>query len=190
MYGTGPQPMMSEHMESRQAAIAREIPRFRRYARALLGPETDSDDLVQETLARALQRIEQWRTGDSPRKWLFSILHNLHIDAVRRGARQPAHVQIEGDGAIVAGPPDDLGTRRDLARALQEISTEHREVLLLVGLEGLTYAEAADVLKVPIGTIMSRLARARERLRVLMACDITEENAARTIEPLRERRLP
>lgn len=176
-------------MTGRQDAIAAEISKLRRYARALLGPDGDADDLVQETLARALQRIEQWRSGESPRKWLFSILHNLHIDAVRRGTRQPLHISIDAAGFAGFSPPDDHGTRRDLDRGLQALSDEHRQVLLLVGLEGLTYAEAADVLEVPIGTVMSRLARARERLRVLMACDITEANAPAAID-LRERGAP
>lgn len=178
-----------EPMTGKQDAIAAEISRLRRYARALLGPDGDADDLVQETLARALQRVDQWRSGENPRKWLFSILHNLHIDAIRRGTRQPLHISIDAAGMVGFSPPDDLGTRRDLDRGLQALSDEHRQVLLLVGLEGLTYAEAADVLGVPIGTVMSRLARARDRLRVLMACDITEANAPSAIE-LRERRVP
>ncbi len=161
-------------MPGEQDAIADEIPRLRRYARALTGSDGEADDLVQETLARALGRIEQWQTGDSPRKWLFSILHNLHVDGLRRRARRPMHLSIDAGDVNPTAVGDDLGTRRDLDRGLQSLTPEHRQVLLLVGLEGLSYSEAADVLNVPIGTVMSRLARARERLRVLMACDITE----------------
>jgi RNA polymerase sigma-70 factor (ECF subfamily) len=161
-------------MHTRKQAIAAEIPRLRRYARALLGSDSEADDLVQETLARALARIDQWQTGDNPRKWMFSILHNLHVDNLRRHARRPQHLSLDDNAPVPADVGADAGTRRDLDNGLQALTAEHRQVLLLIGLEGLTYAEAADVLQVPIGTIMSRLARARERLRVLMACDITE----------------
>lgn len=164
-------------MTHQKEAIAAEIPRLRRYARALTGADTEADDLVQETLARALSRIEQWQSGESPRKWLFSILHNLHVDVLRRSARRPPHLSIDATDVAPAAVGNDLGTRRDLDNGLQALSPEHRQVLLLIGLEGLSYAEAADVLGVPIGTIMSRLARARERLRLLMHCDIGEADA-------------
>lgn len=164
-------------MPQQKEAIAAEIPRLRRYARALTGVDAEADDLVQETLARALSRIDQWQNGESPRKWLFSILHNLHVDALRRTARRPQHLSIDATEIAPAAIGNDLGTRRDLDNGLQALSPEHRQVLLLIGLEGLSYAEAAEVLDVPIGTIMSRLARARERLRLLMQCDIGEADA-------------
>jgi RNA polymerase sigma-70 factor (ECF subfamily) len=148
--------------------VATEIPRLRRYARALLGDDGEADDLIQDTLERALARIHQLRDGDSPRKWLFSILHNLHVDGLRRKSRRPPHVGLDSVGIEQSSPPADGSSGWDLDRALQMLSGEQRQVVLLVGLEGLSYAETAEVLAIPIGTVMSRLARGRDRLRTLM----------------------
>jgi RNA polymerase sigma-70 factor (ECF subfamily) len=153
---------------SRRDAVAAEIPRLRRYARALVGSNAEADDLIQDTLERALARLDQWRDGESPRKWLFSILHNLHIDGLRRKSRRPPHVGLDSLGPEQSAPAADGASGRDLDRALQQLSGEQREVVLLVGLEGLTYAETAEVLDIPVGTVMSRLARGRGRLRTLM----------------------
>jgi RNA polymerase sigma-70 factor, ECF subfamily len=153
---------------SRREAVAGEIPRLRRYARALLGDDAEADDLIQDTLERALARLQQWREGDNPRKWLFSILHNLHVDGLRRKSRRPPHVGLESVGVDQSAPPADGASGRDLDQALRLLSVEQREVVLLVGLEGLSYAETAEVLEIPVGTVMSRLARGRDRLRTLM----------------------
>jgi RNA polymerase sigma-70 factor, ECF subfamily len=164
-------------MIDQKQAIASEIPRLRRYARALSGSDADADDLVQETVTRALAHLDHWRTDDSPRKWLFSILHNHYIDQVRRSARRPHHLSIDAGDATPLSNGHDPGTRRDLDMGLQALADDQRQVLLLVGLDGMSYAETAQLLEIPIGTVMSRLARARERLRVLMACDIGEADA-------------
>jgi RNA polymerase sigma-70 factor (ECF subfamily) len=153
---------------SRREAVAAEIPRLRRYARALLGDDGEADDLIQDTLERALARLPQWRDGESPRKWLFSILHNLHVDGLRRKSRRPPHVGLESLGVDQSSPSADGASGRDLDHALQLLSVEQREVVLLVGLEGLSYAETAEVLEIPVGTVMSRLARGRDKLRALM----------------------
>jgi RNA polymerase sigma-70 factor (ECF subfamily) len=153
---------------SRREAVAAEIPRLRRYARALLGNDGEADDLIQDTLERALARLPQWRDGESPRKWLFSILHNLYVDGLRRQSRRPPHVGLESVGADQSEPAADGVSGRDLDVALQLLSGEQRQVVLLVGLEGLSYAETAEVLAIPVGTVMSRLARGRDRLRALM----------------------
>jgi RNA polymerase sigma-70 factor, ECF subfamily len=153
---------------SRRDAVAAEIPRLRRYARALVGGNAEADDLIQDTLERALAKLDQWRDGESPRKWLFSILHNLHVDGLRRKSRRPPHVGLDSLGPEQSAPAADGASGRDLDRALQQLSGEQREVVLLVGLEGLTYAETAEVLDIPVGTVMSRLARGRGRLRTLM----------------------
>jgi RNA polymerase sigma-70 factor (ECF subfamily) len=153
---------------SRRDAVAAEIPRLRRYARALLGDDGEADDLIQDTLERALGRLDQWREGDNPRKWLFSILHNLHVDGLRRKSRRPPHVGLDNLGVAQSAPAADDASGGDLDRALQLLNGEQRAVVLLVGLEGLSYAETAEVLAIPVGTVMSRLARGRERLRVLM----------------------
>ena len=167
-------------MSSRREAVAAEIPRLRRYARALTGDDGEADDLIQDTLERGLARLQQWREGDSPRKWLFSILHNLHVDRLRRKSRQPPHVGLDSVGADHSAPAADGASSRDLDRALQLLPSEQREVVLLVGLEGLSYAETADVLAIPIGTVMSRLARGRARLRALMGYEDGYEGGDRS----------
>jgi len=131
---------------SRGEAVAAEIPRLRRYARVLLGDDGEAEDLIQDTLERALARLPQWREGDNPRKWLFSILHNLHVDALRRKSRRPPHVGLESIGVDQSEPAADGASGRDLDQALRLLSVEQREVVLLVGLEGLSYAETAEVL--------------------------------------------
>jgi RNA polymerase sigma-70 factor (ECF subfamily) len=158
-------------MASRREAVVGQIPRLRRYARALTADEGEADDLIQDTLERALVRLDQWRDGDNPCKWMFSILHNLHVDSLRRRSRRPLHVGLESVGAAASAAAADGASGCDVDRALQHLNVGQREVLLLVGVEGFTYAETADVLDIPIGTVMSRLARGRDRLRLLMACD-------------------
>ena len=165
-------------MSTRREAVAAEIPRLRRYARALAGDDGEADDLIQDTLERALARLDQWRDGDSPRKWLFSILHNLHVDGLRRKSRRPPHVGLDNVGVEQSAPAADGASGRDLDRALQLLSGEQRRVVLLVGLEGLSYAETAEMLEIPVGTVMSRLARGRDRLRSLMDYDGGDRTAA------------
>ncbi len=133
-------------MASRRDAVAAEIPRLRRYARALVSSNAEADDLIQDTLERALAKLDQWRDGENPRKWLFSILHNLHVDGLRRKSRRPLHVGLDSVGAEQSAPAADGASGRDLDTALQLLTGGQREVVLLVGLEGLTYAETAEVL--------------------------------------------
>jgi RNA polymerase sigma-70 factor, ECF subfamily len=149
-------------------AIAPEIPRLRRYARALVGNEVEADDLVQDTLERAIGRLHLARANESPRRWLFTILHNLHVDATRGQARRPALDELDETVADPAAQPEDGVTKCEVNDALQRLPLEQRQTVLLVGLEGLSYAEAAAVLGIPIGTVMSRLARGREKLRQLL----------------------
>ncbi len=158
-------------MDETQRLIVDQIPHLRRYARALLGDPDAADDLVQDSLTRAMTRLHLWRPGTNMRAWLFSILHNQHVNTARRRARRPDRVGLEPahDGLHAVPPVQDAGPAiRDLARALAQISEDQRQVVLLVGLEGLAYAEAAEVLDVPLGTVMSRLNRGRQRLRELM----------------------
>ncbi len=153
-------------MVARDELIAH-IPRLRRYARALTGDGNRADDLVQDTLERALSRFTLWPPRDL-RLWLFAIMHNLFVNQVRR----PDAVEYReepGEGDIHAQSPMDALELRDLDAALQKLPPEQREVLLLVALEELSYADAAKVLGVPPGTIMSRLSRGRDRLRSLLA---------------------
>jgi len=168
-------------LSSRSEAVAAEIPRLRRYARALLGDDGEADDLIQDTLERALARLPQWREGDNPRKWLFSILHNLHVDGLRRRSRRPPHVGLESVGVDQSSPSADAASGGDIDRALQLLSGEQRRVVLLIGLEGLSYAETAEILSIPVGTVMSRLARGRDRLRMLVEYEGGDRSGRRSL---------
>ena len=150
------------------------VPRLRRYARALISNRELADDLVQDTLERALSRHTQFRPGTDLRAWLFTIMHNLFVNQVRKASARSAHVSIDDDDfddADVAVPATQTTPLevRDLDYALQRLPAGQREVVLLVGLEEMSYTDVAMALDIPIGTVMSRLSRGRERLRGLMA---------------------
>lgn len=151
-------------------ALTAQLPALRRYAAVLVGNAAEADDLVQDCIERALRQWTKLEHRERIGGWLRSILHNLYIDGVRRTRRQGTAVDLanaENDYAIVA-PGRDAAAAMDFDRAFRRLSLEHRQVLLLVGLEGLNYREVAEELGVPIGTVMSRLARAREKLRYEM----------------------
>ena len=143
------------------------IPRLRRYARALVGDRAAADDLVQDTLERAWSKLHLFRQGTDLRAWLFTVMHNVHVNRVR-AARQTEALDDEMPELIQRAPQGDALLVRDLERAISALPPAQREVLLLVALEDLSYEEAARVLGIPIGTVMSRLARAREKMRILM----------------------
>ncbi len=150
-------------------AILAEIPRLRRSARALRGDRAAADDLVQDTLERAWSRLEQWRPGSDLRAWLFGIMHNLRVDQLRRHTLQTQAVD-DGDCDLPTRPTQTDGLElKDLESALNQLPDEQREVVLLVALEDMAYADIAAMLDIPAGTVMSRLARGRERLRQIMA---------------------
>jgi RNA polymerase sigma-70 factor (ECF subfamily) len=155
-------------MSSRDAIVA-EIPRLRRYARALAGSGDAADDLVQETLQRALEKWRLWQRERDLRPWLFSIMHNLHVDGHRRGHRVDFRADDELPIPVQRASQADGLELRDLERCLALLPPEQREVLLLVGLEDLSYADVARALDIPQGTVMSRLSRARTRLKALLA---------------------
>jgi RNA polymerase sigma factor (sigma-70 family) len=149
------------------------IPRLRRYARALLGGRADADDLVQDTVERGWDKLDSWRRGSDMRAWLFGIMHNLHVDHQRRPTLPTEPLDALDDGKLPASTPDGNTAEgrlalRDMDSALQQLPPEQREILLLVALEEMTYDEVAAALNIPMGTVMSRLSRARERLRLLM----------------------
>jgi RNA polymerase sigma-70 factor (ECF subfamily) len=147
------------------------IPALRRYARSLLRDWQDADDLVHDCLVRALDQIHTRREDGELRAWLFAIMHNLFVSRVRRNKTGGRTVSIEDaseDALTVRASQDVHMQGRDLLRALDALSEEHRSVLLLVSVEDLSYAEVSQVLGIPIGTVMSRLSRARERLRLMM----------------------
>ncbi len=142
------------------------LPRLRRYARALVGDAERADDLVQDCIERALSRWHLWREPHDLRAWMFTIMHNIHANAVRRVVRGPGFVDL--DHAVAAAtPPDQIDriTINEVTKRLYELPDAQREVVLLVALEGMTYDEVARILSIPVGTVMSRLSRARERLR-------------------------
>jgi RNA polymerase sigma-70 factor (ECF subfamily) len=143
------------------------IPALRRYAWALLRNDQAADDLVQDCLERALSRWHLRRRDGNVRAWLFTILHNLFISDRRRAARRgrPSPLDELAVEPAAASNPEHSLAARDLLTALAELPEEQRAVVLLVGVEDLSYDEAARVLGVPIGTVMSRLSRGRERLR-------------------------
>jgi RNA polymerase sigma-70 factor (ECF subfamily) len=154
----------------RDGRIAELIPKLRRYARALTGERAAADDLVQDTLERALSRMHLWRSGSDLRAWLFTIMHNVYVNQLRASRRQ--RFEALEEAAAVEEPrarEADWLELKDLEAALAQLAPEQRAVLLLVGLEQFTYGEAARVLGVPIGTVMSRLSRGRERLRAILA---------------------
>lgn len=150
-------------------AIEQHIPALSRYARALARDPDRADDLVQDCLERAVARFEQFRPGTNLRTWLFTILHNLHCDALRRQRRRGIHVPIEEWTNIAPRQVEQPWAMqmRDFHRAFHTLDENDQKILLLIGLEGCTYEEAAEVLDVAIGTVKSRLFRARERLRAV-----------------------
>jgi RNA polymerase sigma-70 factor (ECF subfamily) len=153
-----------------------QIPRLRRYARVLTRDVVRADDLVQSCLTRAVAKQHLWQPGTNLRAWLFTILHNQHVNDVRRGVRDGNNVDLTGATQLTvqstAIPTLQL---RDLETAIGKLPPEQRQVILLVGLEGMAYEEVAKVLKVPVGTVRSRLSRARDQLRLLMGME--EERA-------------
>jgi RNA polymerase sigma-70 factor, ECF subfamily len=152
-------------------ALAEALPRLRRYAIALAGDVSTADDLVQDCIERAWKNRNTMKDERAIFAWLRAILHNVNIDRVRLRRRRPEEAEsldAVSDTLSSGAAADELALSMDFVRAMNRLTTEHRQVLLLVGLESLSYREVADELGLPIGTVMSRLARGRERLRVLL----------------------
>ena len=154
------------------------IPNLRRYARALVGDRDGADDLVQDTLERAVRKFHLWRPGDL-RAWLFSIMHNVFVNQLK--ARKISS-DVEIDDSFAAPTPGATGMDIiDLQRGLACLSPEQREVVLLVALEDMSYADVSRTLGIPMGTVMSRLSRGRERLRRAMEGE-TGKSALRVVQ--------
>ena len=145
------------------------IPRLTRYARVLTRDAVVADDLVQDCLARALGKIHLWEEGTDLRAWLFTILHHQHISQTRRDARRRVGMERQkSHRSLTLSPNQTVQLEfRDLERAMAKLPEEQRSVILLVGLEGMGYDEAASVANVPVGTVRSRVARGRETLRAM-----------------------
>jgi RNA polymerase sigma-70 factor (ECF subfamily) len=152
------------------AGIAAELPRLRRHAYSLLYNRADAEDMVQDCVEAALAKRATLKDPERLRGWLFAILNNLFLTRMRTQSRRGTALSIDdfADSLVASVPASDRDTARDLARAMGKLSVEHRQILLLINVEGQSYQEAADSLGVPIGTVMSRLARARQRLRALI----------------------
>ncbi len=144
------------------------IPSLRRYARLLTGDATRADDLVQDTLERACVKWALWQPGSALRSWLFTLMHNLYLNQRRDWRHDDAHAPLDEVAEASHEPSALAGERMDMQQALGRMSPALREVLLLVTVEEYTYAETASILDIPIGTVMSRLHRAREQLRGLV----------------------
>lgn len=148
------------------------IPRLRRYARALAGDRASADDLVQDTLERAWAKLHLYRRGTDLRAWLFTVMHNVHVNK-RRTARPTESLDDEAIELAQRAVQGDSLVVRDLDRAIALLPAEQRAVLLLVTLEEMSYEEVAQTLSIPMGTVMSRLSRAREKLRQMMLGNMT-----------------
>ena len=145
------------------------IPALRRYAYALLRDHDAADDLVQDTLERALSRWSLRRHDGDLRAWLFAIQRNLYVSALRQGRRRGVLVELDDATMPATGAQQDAGLEvRDILTTLDQLPEEQKSLLLLVGVEDLSYDDAAKVMGVPVGTVMSRLARGRQKMRALL----------------------
>jgi RNA polymerase sigma-70 factor, ECF subfamily len=172
--------------------VEAEIPRLRRYARALTRDAVTADDLVQDCLTRALGKLHLWEPGTDLHAWLFTILHNQYVNHIRRAASEGSKVGLNENEPLLSRPAPQ-GQRlelRDLERALAKLPEEQRAVVLLVGLDGMRYEEVAAVLDVPVGTIRSRLSRGREALCRLTGATPDEEAVGRGGESRAAPRAP
>ncbi len=147
--------------------IVAHIPRLRRYAQALVkGHSVMAEDLVQDSLERALARSHQFREGTDLRAWLFTIMHNVYANQVRRISNGPDFVELPNTiDKMAANTSTSKLELRDLQQAISELPLEQRKILLLVTLEGLPYKQVADMLGIPVGTVMSKLSRTRQHVR-------------------------
>jgi RNA polymerase sigma factor (sigma-70 family) len=150
-----------------RSQVIEQLPGLRRYARALTGDPWAADDLVQDTLERACAKWQLWLAGTDLRAWLFTLMHNLYVNQ-KRSVQPVGAAQLDDIQSELPAPEGDRDSAMDLTRCLQRLPDDQRAVLLLVTLEDMSYQEAAKVLGIPIGTVMSRLSRARSRLRELM----------------------
>ena len=171
-------------MDEFSTLLEQQIPRLRRYAFALhRSDRSRADDLVQDTLVRAIAKQHLWKPGTNLLGWLFTLMHNQHVNAVRRSASEGKAVDLDDVSATLIATTDPTTSLqlRELEHAIARLPNEQREVVLLIGLEGIRYDEAAAILGVPIGTVRSRLSRARESLRKLLDRD---EDALRPATPV------
>ncbi|WP_404299599.1 RNA polymerase sigma factor [Alicycliphilus denitrificans] len=171
-----------------RAQIVDQLPGLRRYARALTGDPWAADDLVQDTLERACRKWLLWRSGSDLRAWLFTLMHNLYLNQ-RRGLIALQTLDSEMLATLAGTDGVACDTAIDLDRCLQRLPAEQRAVLLLVTLEDMAYADVARILGIPVGTVMSRLSRARGRMRELMELAPAHAPHANTARPTPLKRM-
>jgi RNA polymerase sigma-70 factor (ECF subfamily) len=153
-------------MQETKWLIAREIPRLRRYALALTRDPAAADDLVQDTLERAIRKRHLWKRRGSLRGWLYRILYHVFLNQSARRRRRAREVDLDAAPEPVAPGSAESGlVRRDIVSAMHDLPAEQRAAIALTAVEGLSYDEAAAALDIPVGTLRSRLSRGRERLR-------------------------
>ncbi|GAA0746707.1 RNA polymerase sigma factor [Ideonella azotifigens] len=173
-------------MKDLLALVEPMVPTLRRYARALMHDPHLADDLVQDCLERVVKRWEQRRHQDDTRQWVFSIAHNLAMDWLRQQRRRGLHLAIEDveEKEMVTPAAQEAHIRHhELLGFLDRLPHEQRSVILLVSVEDFSYAEAAKALDIPIGTVMSRLARGRERLLRAMEGEPRQQKPERGSQP-------
>lgn len=165
-------PVPGEPAGFRNQELAAVIPRLRRYALVLTGNPVRGDDLVQDTLTRAWDKRSYWRPGSDLRAWVFTIMHNIFVNQLASSRRDAANVSLDAEdergAALQVSGDNDPTTRielQEVMRQVQRLPAEQREVLMLVAVEGMHYEEVAATIGIPIGTVMSRLSRARDKLR-------------------------
>jgi RNA polymerase sigma-70 factor (ECF subfamily) len=166
---------MQAHPDIRAQVLAA-LPNLRAFAISLTNSGTEADDLIQETLVRAWGNLDRFEAGTNMNAWLFTILRNNYHSQYRRRRREVEDIDDLYSSRVPVRP--DQGSRlemEELWRALGQLSPNHREVLLLIGAEGLSYAETARICDCTVGTVKSRVSRARERLAQLMCIDDPKE---------------
>lgn len=157
-------------MNETKQKIIELIPNLRRYARALMKDKEEADDLVQDTLVRALNKLNLWERESNLRAWIFTIMHNIFINKIKKKQRSGMHYDITNFADQLYHPDSNNGVLElnDCIRSLTALPPSQREVILLITLEGLSYSETSMILGIPIGTVMSRLSRARKHLIISM----------------------
>ncbi|HEV2550462.1 MAG TPA: sigma-70 family RNA polymerase sigma factor [Stellaceae bacterium] len=164
-------------MEDLRQLIEAEIPRLRRYARALMRSRDRADDLVQDTIVRGLEKLHLYQPGTNLRAWLFTMMHNHYVNAVRRSARRGHEIEVEKVPLKLRPSQIERLELRDLERAIASLPDEQRTTLLLISLEGMKYEEVAQICDVPVGTVRSRLSRARTALHQMLEGDRPAPNS-------------
>ena len=166
--------------EEQAKEIEELIPSMRGFARGLTGRHDAADDLVQDALAKAISKIDRFEEGTNMKAWLFRIMRNAHIDEMRKIQRRGVHLDVDDSEAVQLGVPGSQFSAVELTEfrlAFAKLSETDREVLLLIGMEGHTYEEVSNMIDLPVGTVKSRLSRARAKLRQVMDAPATEPRA-------------